>query len=139
MKIWPWDKDGVFVLEGEGEQKYLLTVRRAAEVLGIPQRTLRYAVRQGSVPARLERYPTRNQRIYFLEIDHLREACNYYGLPHVHVIDRLGDLLDWSDEQKALCALEWEGITKEDLEEFFRTGKFPWERVKERVASSANS
>jgi len=133
IKVWPWKKRGVFVLEGEGEPKFLLTVPCAAKILGVAQRTLYYAVKRGIVPARVLRYPTPGRQFFFMELDHLRQAAEHYRLRRAIVIDRLGNLLDWTDEQKALCALEWEGITKEDLEQFFVTGRFPWDRVTARV------
>jgi len=132
-KLWAWEKDGVFVLEGEGEPQFLFTIPCAARILGIPQRTLYYAVQRKSIPRIVTRDPVSKKPLYLMAIKHIREACRHYSLDYALVIDRLGDLLDWTDEEKAFCALSWEGISKEDLDEFFATGKFPWERVKARV------
>jgi len=133
VKVYPWRRKGIFVCEHEGQEKFLLSVKRVSEVLKIPARTLRWAIYHGTIPASLLPYPTTGKGFYVMTLDDIREACRHYKLPHAPVIDRLGDLLGWSDEEKAFCALEWEGIAREDLEEFVATGRFPWARVTARV------
>jgi AcrR family transcriptional regulator len=111
----------------------VFSLRQVARILGIPERTVYHHAKTGGLSMHQLVHPVTGLPFWAMTPEQILEACRRYRLASAPVIDRMGDLLGWSDEKKFLCALEFEGFTREDLEEFWETGEAPWDRVVARV------
>jgi hypothetical protein len=119
--------------EEDGEVRTGFSLPQVARILRIPERTVYHYAKTGGLSMHKLVHPRTGLPFWVMTSEQILEACRRHRLSHVPVIDRLGDLLGWSVEEKFLSALEYEGFTREDLEEFWETGEFPWDRMVSRV------